>query len=164
MRHGLVARKARIAGLLHDLARLYSPRQLLDECAARGLTTDDLERASPILLHARLGAELAREDFGVTDPEVLSAIAKHTHGDGAMSALDCVVYLADSLEPERHFPERAGLWKLAQRDLPAAMHGTLASMILYLEGRGLAPAPQAIAALRSFERAATQKETERCRS
>lgn len=150
MRHGVSTEKARLAGLLHDVARLCSPQQLIDECSQRGMSIDALERSNPVLLHARLGAELARERFGVVDPDVLSAIAKHTHGDATMTPLDCVVYLADSLEPGRNFPERAALWELAQHDLAAAMHATLASMIRYLEQRGLAPAPQAAAAMSAF--------------
>jgi predicted HD superfamily hydrolase involved in NAD metabolism len=78
-----------------------------------------------VLLHARLGAAIARERFGVTDAEVLSAIEKHTRGADAMSPLDCVVYLADSLEPARRFPERETLWQLAQHDLEGATKATL---------------------------------------
>jgi predicted HD superfamily hydrolase involved in NAD metabolism len=161
MHHGVDTRKARIAGLLHDIARLYSPQRLLEECTRRGIAIDDFSRASPVLLHARVGAALARERFGVADPAILSAIAKHTHGDAVMTPLDCVVYLADSLEPERHFDERAALWALAQRDLPAAMRATLASMIRYLERQGLPPAPQAVAALHAFT---TTKEAHNCPS
>jgi predicted HD superfamily hydrolase involved in NAD metabolism len=124
-RHGLDTRKARLAGMLHDLARLYSPERLLAESAVRGLPVGPAEREHPVLLHAPLGAALARERFGVEDAEVLSAIAKHTIGAGQMSPLDRAVYLADSLEPARQFPERGALWALALRDLDAAMRETL---------------------------------------
>jgi predicted HD superfamily hydrolase involved in NAD metabolism len=124
-RHGVDSRKARLAGMLHDLARLYSPERLLAECEARGFTIEPVERKRPVLLHARLGAALARELFGVEDDEVLSAIEKHTTGADEMSPLDCVVYLADSLEPNRSFPERSWLWELALRDLPGATRETL---------------------------------------
>ncbi len=124
-RHGLASHKARLAGMLHDLARLYSPERLLAECEARGFTIDPVERERPMLLHARLGAAIARERFGVEDGEVLSAIEKHTNGAPDMSPLDCAVYLADSLEPARSFPERAELWQLALRDLAGATRETL---------------------------------------
>jgi len=124
-RHGVDARKARLAGLLHDLARLYTPERLLAEASARGFIIGEAEREHPMLLHARLGAALAREEFGVKDDDVLSAIEKHTRGSTAMSPLDCVVYLADSLEPHRSFVERAELWKLALRDLRAATSETM---------------------------------------
>jgi predicted HD superfamily hydrolase involved in NAD metabolism len=119
-RHGVDARKARVAGMLHDLARLYSPERLLAECEARGLPIGAMERERPMLLHARLGAAIAREAFGVEDRDVLSAIEKHTSGADEMSPLDCVVYLADSLEPNRSFAQRGELWDLALADLAGA--------------------------------------------
>lgn len=125
MRHRVSTRKARIAGMLHDLARLYPAQRLIAESQARGFTISPREREHPTLLHARLGAALARERFGIEDPEVLSAIEKHTTGADEMSPLDCVVYLADSLEPHRSFAERSELWELALRDLRAATRETM---------------------------------------
>ncbi len=136
--------------MLHDLARLYSEERLLAECAQRGVPISDFERANPIVLHAPLSAELARADFGVTDPEVLSAIAKHTLGAGEMSVLDCVLYLADGLEPGRDYPERAPLTEMAGRDLPGAMRATIESSLRYLSSKHLPLAPQTAAAMRTF--------------
>jgi predicted HD superfamily hydrolase involved in NAD metabolism len=144
--HGVDPLRARVAGLLHDLARLYSADRLLRECAERGLPIDAFEREHPVVLHARLGAELARERFGVDDPDVLSAIRKHTLADAVMSPLDKVVYLADGLEPGRDFADRAVLAALAFEDLDAAMRAVLASSIAYLRERGLSVAPQTQAA------------------
>ena len=148
--HGLPAEPARTAGVLHDLARLYSVRRLLEECEARGMAIDAFERANPIVLHARLGAELATEMFGVTDPAVLSAIAKHTVGAAEMGPLDCVLYLADGLEPGRDFADRAALAALARHDLSAAMGATIEASVRYMQKQGLAVAPQTVAAGRAF--------------
>lgn len=148
--HGVDALRARVAGMLHDLARLYPAERLLRECAERGLPIDAFERANPIVLHARLGAELARERFGITDAAVLSAIRKHTLADAVMSPLDAVVYLADGLEPGRAFDERAELAALAFRDLDAAMRATLRSSIAHLTPTGRAVAPQTLAAARHY--------------
>lgn len=150
-RHGANASNARAAGLLHDLARLYSSELLLAECEARGLPIGEFERRNPIVLHAPLGAELAREMFGVDDPDVLSAIRYHTTAAPVMSRLDAILYLADGLEPGRSFPEREALERLAFTDLDAAMCALLRSTITYLTGRGLEPAPQMLAALASHE-------------
>ncbi len=149
-RHGVDTRKARIAGMLHDLARLYAPARLLAECEARALPIAPFERAHPTLLHARLGAALARERFGIEDAEVLSAIEKHTTGAARMSPLDCAVYLADGLEPERAYPERAQLWDLALRDLPAAMRSMLRLALRHSARKGVSPAPPALEAAEAF--------------
>ena len=121
-RHGLDARKARLAGMLHDLARLYPGPRLIAECELRAMPISAFERANPIVLHARLGASIAQEAFGVHDPEVLSAIEKHTVGD----AIDVAARLRASisptgLEPGRDFPHARELWELATRDLDEGM-------------------------------------------
>lgn len=144
--------RARMAGLFHDLARLYPAQRLLDECARRGLEVGPFERRNPVVLHARVGAELARERFGVDDEAVLSAIRKHTLGDAEMSTLDQVLFLADALEPGRDFAERAAFLEVAFRDLEAAMRVVLQATLAYLRARGLTPAPQTLAAQKRFER------------
>lgn len=136
--------------MLHDLARLYPAAQLIAECEARAMPIGTFERANPIVLHAPLGAALARERFGISDPEILSAIAKHTVGAASMSPLDCVVYLADGLEPGRSFGAREELLRLAYRDVPAAMRATLGNTLAYLSRKGLTAAPQTLAAAKAF--------------
>ena len=149
-RHGVDARKARTAGMLHDLARLYDAQRLLDECEARGMTIGAFERAHPMLLHARLGAALAAELFEVRDAGILSAIEKHTTGAGEMTPLDCAVYLADSLEPARSFAERRDLWELALRDMHAATRDVLLLSIRHYAAKGKPLAPPTAAAARTF--------------
>lgn len=145
--HGLDVQQAYVAGLLHDLARLYPAEQLLDECAARDIPIDGYAREHPVVLHAPLSAALAQERFGIEDVAIRSAIAKHTLAAPVMSPLDCVVYLADSLEPGRNFETRAGLEALARNDLFAAVYATIGDSLRYLERSGKAPAPQTAQAL-----------------
>lgn len=149
-KHGVDTGKARIAGMLHDLARLYTAARLIDECEMRQMPIDAFAREHPIVLHAPLSARLAEESFAVHDPAILSAIAKHTVADATMSSLDCVLYLADGLEPGRTFTDRAALWALAERDLAAAMRAMIASSMRYLMKKGLPVAPETAAAARAF--------------
>jgi len=149
-RHGEDPARARLAGMLHDLARLYSVPRLLAECNARGMPIDAFETRNPLVLHARLGAELARARFGVDDPGVLAAIARHTVAAADMSRLDAILYLADGLEPGRSFAGRAHQAELALVDLEEAMASVLASTVTYLERRGLEVAPQTLAALATY--------------
>lgn len=149
-KHGADPARARIAGLLHDLARLYPGERLLRECGERGLAIDAFEQANPIVLHARLGAELARDEFGVTDEAILSAIRKHTLAAATMSLLDEILYLADGLEPGRDYVGRAAILALAFDDLAGAMAAHLAESLNYHRERNLTPAPQTLAALERY--------------
>jgi ribosome silencing factor RsfS/YbeB/iojap len=150
-RHGADTRKARLAGLLHDLARLYSGERLVRECEQRGIPIDAFSRRHPIVLHAPLSAALARERFGIDDREILSAIEKHTLADARMSDLDCIVYLADSLEPGREFAQRESLWEIALRDLRSGMCAAIESGIAHLQRTGGEVAPVTLAALKTFK-------------
>jgi predicted HD superfamily hydrolase involved in NAD metabolism len=155
--HGLDPRQARIAGLFHDLARLYPAARLLRECSERRMPIDAFEHANPIVLHARLGAELARDWFGVTDEAILSAIRKHTVAAATMSPLDEVVYLADGLEPGRDYAGRAETLALAFRSLSAAMRAALAETLAYQHTRNLTTAPQLLAAFEHYNRTALRE-------
>ncbi len=99
--HGLDPEKAAIAGLLHDLAKFFPPQKLLTYAAAGNLSVDDICRQVPHLLHAEVSALVAQEEFGITDPEILQAIANHTLGQPQMADLSCIIFIADSLEPGR---------------------------------------------------------------
>jgi predicted HD superfamily hydrolase involved in NAD metabolism len=144
--------RARLAGMLHDVARGYAPERLVAECEARAMPIDEFERAHPIVLHARLSAEFARERFGVSDEGVLSAIRAHTLGVPRMSPLERTLFLADALEPGRNYPERAALLALAFVDPDEALRGVLRSTLAYLRARGLAAAPRTLEALDLLER------------
>ena len=148
--HGADPGKARIAGMLHDLARLYSTDRLVAECEERGIAIDAFARQNPVVLHAPLSARLAQDAFQVRDPEILSAIRKHTLADAEMGTLDCVVYLADALEPGREYDGRAETAELAKSDIRAAMRATIESSLRYLTQRRLALAPQTAAAMNTF--------------
>jgi predicted HD superfamily hydrolase involved in NAD metabolism len=93
--------KAAQAGLMHDLAKYFKPKQLLKIARKEKILLDPIDELNPHLLHADIGAVVARDEFGIKDEEVLSAIANHTLGRPNMSALSCTVFLADALEPGR---------------------------------------------------------------
>ncbi|HEY9736614.1 MAG TPA: bis(5'-nucleosyl)-tetraphosphatase (symmetrical) YqeK [Trichocoleus sp.] len=124
-RHGVCQAAAAQAGLMHDLAKCFKPQRLLDMVRAEGRGLDPVEERNPHLLHAEVGAIVARDDFGVQDEAILSAIANHTLGCPGMDALSCIVYLADTLEPGRGDSDDLGrLRRLSCEDLSAAVYQT----------------------------------------
>ena len=60
--NGLCAGKALVAGLLHDCAKCLSPEELLQYAGSAGADADEM-RCLPVL-HAPVGAYLAREQYG----------------------------------------------------------------------------------------------------
>jgi len=120
--HSLDTDKAAQAGLMHDLAKYFKPQMLLEIAHREGLLLDPVDELTPHLLHAEVGAIVARDQFGIQDPEILEAIANHTLGRPGMSALSCVVFLADSLEPGRgNTPTLNILRHNSRQNLPRAV-------------------------------------------
>ena len=58
----------------------------------------------PSVVHSFLGVEVAKRDFGVTDPQILDAIVYHTTGRPNMTRLEKIVYVADKTEESRPYP------------------------------------------------------------
>lgn len=90
--------KVFVACLLHDCAKY------VDECdyAKYGFVRPN-GMPKPVV-HSFLGAKVAEKDFGITDPEILDAIAYHTTGRPNMTRLDKIVYVADKTEQTRPYP------------------------------------------------------------
>ncbi len=129
--------QAHLAGLLHDCARNMDAPTLLRLIKSGGISADELELSMPALLHAPAGAALARTQYHVSDPAVLSAIRWHTTGRRNMTALEKVVYLADMIEPERTaYPGLEELRKSALGDLDEAVHMAAAQNAAYVAERG----------------------------
>lgn len=111
--------KARIAGLLHDNAKNMD--RLYERCLDLEVELDDIEKENIGLVHAKLGAETAKCEFGITDSEIISAIRWHTLGRPDMTLLEKIVFVADLTEPGRSFPDLARLRKLAFSDIDKAV-------------------------------------------
>lgn len=98
---GLDHYKAELAGWLHDCAKEYPNDKLLEIAKQKNIEMDEVDLDNPHVLHARVGAEVAKEKFGIDDEDVLSGIRCHTLGEANMSKIAMVLYLADASEPGR---------------------------------------------------------------
>jgi predicted HD superfamily hydrolase involved in NAD metabolism len=145
-RYGASPDAARVAGVIHDVARNWSPSELLRYASERGLPVSPLERATPVLLHARVAAHIAQREYQVAEPQVLSAIEHHTLPVPGMSALEKIVYMADALEPSRSFAGRDALLSAAARSLDDGYLACLKSGLGYLLMRNIALPRQAVQA------------------
>lgn len=146
MRYEFDMEKARLAGLLHDCAKCLSGEELLQACEKYHLPASEEERAFPELLHAKVGSYLAKEECGIEEVEILSAILWHTTGQPNMTLLEKILYVADYIEPNRNqAPHLAELRKLAFQNLDACLLGILTDTLSYLKEKGgvIDPATQA---------------------
>lgn len=135
MRYGASVKDAQTAGLLHDCAKCLTDKERVFICKKNNLPMTELEKANPFLLHAKVGAFLAREQYGVTDQDILNAILNHTTGRPGMSLLEKIVFVADYMEPGRnHAPNLDEIREMAFVDLERTMLKILGDTLKYLDG------------------------------
>ena len=134
MVHGYDLKDAQAAGLLHDSAKCIPNKKKLKMCAEHNIPVTPFEKEHPFLLHAKLGAYIARAKYGITDEEILSSITFHTTGKPEMSTLEKIVYIADYIEPARNkAPNLTEVRKLAFEDLNECMYAILRDTLTYLD-------------------------------
>ncbi len=133
MRYGYDLEKAMLAGLMHDCAKCMPNAKKLKAAETNHLEITDLERKNPFMLHAKLGAFLAKKKYDIEDREILDAIRWHTTGRPDMTMLDKIVYIADYIEPKRDkAPNLHEIRQLAFLDLDKALLRILEDTLGYL--------------------------------
>ena len=142
MRYDVDVQKALYAGLLHDCAKCIPGNKKIRLCEKYGLPVSSVERENPSLLHARLGAYLAHEKYGIKDEEIIHAIESHTTGRPGMTMLEKIVYIADYIEPGRkELPNMTDVRKLAFQNIDECLYRILKDSLVYLNSRNISVDP-----------------------
>ena len=124
-RWGANPEKAAMAAILHDSAKELPKQELLQIFADNAIIAENAPARPLPVWHGIAAAILAETQWGITDPEILSAIRCHTTGKPGMSKLDKIIYLADMTSAERDWPGVEKLRKLELKNLDAAMLAAL---------------------------------------
>ena len=109
-------RLAELAGWLHDCCKEVKDKELISLATSFGLQLHPVEQINGHLLHGPVGACVCREELGLTNTEVLGAIAEHTLGAVNMTTLSKVVFLADCIEPGRNSDYTRPIWQALNGD------------------------------------------------
>jgi len=148
--NGLDPLSGKIAGLAHDLCKelpTEEQRSLFDawlvsgDETARLMVRGDGNYFSSQILHGPAAATLLFRDYGITDMDILEAVAWHTVGRADMGVLAVIVYCADKMEPGRKHVDadfRARCLELPPREM---LFAVVADSIGYLERNGWEIAP-----------------------
>ena len=118
---GADTEKTAIAGLLHDCAKEFSHNELYCLCDKYNITLDPVSQENPALLHGYVGAEIARECYGIDDADIYDAIYFHTVGKPDMSLMTKIIYIADIVEPGRKFDGVQNIRNLLEDDIDKAL-------------------------------------------
>ena len=136
MANGYDIPKAMLTGLLHDCAKCLPAKEKIEICRRNHIEISDTELANPGLLHAKAGAIVARDKFGIKENDILHAITVHTTGAPDMNILDKIIFIADYIEPNRDkAPRLEHIRKLAFKNLDECTYEILADTLNYLSKR-----------------------------
>jgi predicted HD superfamily hydrolase involved in NAD metabolism len=130
-RYGADPKKAELAAIFHDYAK-FRPKEEMRQIIIDKKMNPLLLEYNSELWHAPVGAFLAEKEAGITDIEILDAIRYHTSGRPEMTTLDKIIYLADYIEPGRHFPGIEEVREMAKENLTAALIQAMKNTIIFL--------------------------------
>lgn len=120
VRFGADENKAYLAGLLHDITKNETNERQLKLFESDGIILNQVEKNNPKLWHAMTAPIFIKNELGVTDEEILSAVRYHTTGRASMSLLEKIVYIADYISAERDYPDVDVMRALAKESLEKA--------------------------------------------
>lgn len=121
-------KKSEIAALLHDVAKNFKKERMLK------LIKEKIPKiySSKALLHSLAGAMYARNIFKIEDKDILNAIKYHTYGREKMTILEKIIYISDTIEPNRDYDGIEKIREEAFRNLDLAIFYELNHKIKYL--------------------------------
>lgn len=108
--------EAAFAGLIHDIAKEMTKDEIEQYVKIHKIKMDKIEKENVGLLHAKIGASIAKERYGASK-EVQNAILYHTTGNVKMDRFAKIIYVADKIEENRTYPGVEELRELAKKDL-----------------------------------------------
>lgn len=104
--------KVLLAGLLHDVGKMYDKTELPNNIK-NVIPSDSI--GTPVQ-HQFVSAEIVKNDFHISDEDVLNAIRFHTTGRENMSQFEKLIYVSDLISYERNFQGVESLRKAVYND------------------------------------------------
>jgi predicted HD superfamily hydrolase involved in NAD metabolism len=143
--------RVELGALLHDNCRHWPPERLLAAAQEFGYEPDEVERESPVLLHARIGALRLKDEYSIIDEVVYFCVFHHTVGGPDMGDAAKIIYCADKIEPGRDYPGADRLRRIAPEGLKPLCREIVSSTVDYLNSLGRAVHPATLAFQRELD-------------
>lgn len=135
-KYGADIEKCRIAAILHDVAKEMQIDKMKDICQknfSEELSKEDMEINE--ILHGFAGCIIARDEFGITDEDILNGIKYHTVGKRGLSLLGRIIYIADGIEKNRDYPAVDEIRREVEKDLDKGIILEIDRKVEYLTER-----------------------------
>lgn len=118
--YGVDILKAEKVGLVHDIAKEMSDEDKIKYVEENCLEIDEIERKNTALLHAKIGADIAKKQFGFTN-DMVEAIKYHTTGKENMCLLAKILFVADATGEDRNWDDLEKVRQMSEKSLDDAI-------------------------------------------
>ena len=143
-KNGVDTDKAEVAAMVHDYAKERSDDDFLTVIARKNMDPDLINWGNYIW-HGIVGAEMVRDELGVTDLDILNAVREHTTGGAAeMTVLSQVLFMADYLEVGRDFSGVDIARQITDQSLAAGVRYQIVHTVRRLVQKEMAIYPKSI--------------------
>ena len=112
--------KAYLTGLAHDIAKSFDNKENEKWIKRYDLDEKWLSKENEKLIHAEVGAVVAKEYFDFDD-EMCNAIKYHTIGNDIMTNFEKIIFIADKIGREELDEEISKVKDMAYKDLDKAI-------------------------------------------
>lgn len=132
---------------IHDILKEKDKNVLLQLLSQDAIIAKTNLQQPASIWHGPAASIYAKEELGITDDDILSAVACHTTGKENMSMLDKVLYVADAISEERSYDGVEQLRELANINLDEAVFTIMQQTVNYLQKANKPIDPESIKAL-----------------
>lgn len=120
-----------VAAMLHDYAKDQEEHRLRELIGSFKLPKELLEYDAE-LWHGPVAAKIIEDKLHIKEVDIINAIYYHTTGRAGMSLVELIVFVADYIEPARHFPGVDAVRKDAEHNIIIAARSALKNTIIFL--------------------------------
>ena len=128
--------KMYIAGLLHDVLKESDREETFYYVDKYMIPLTVLEETTPKLWRAIVGAEYIRNELGIDDDEIITAVRYHTTGRKDMTLSEKILFIADFISADRDYNGAGEMRERAEISLECAMDMGLSFTITDLVEKG----------------------------
>ncbi len=100
--YGLDSKKARLIGLVHDIAKQMKPSEIKEYISKYNVKLDEIEKSNTELIHAKIGADISKRNYNFDD-QMVEAVKYHTTGHPNMDMMAKIIFIADKIEENRDY-------------------------------------------------------------
>ena len=122
--YGLDAKKARLIGLAHDIAKQMTSSEIKEYLSKYDVKLDEIERNNRELIHAKIGADICKRKYNF-DEQMVNAVKYHTTGNPDMDMMAKIVFMADKIEENRDYDDVEERRQLTLKDIDMAIIETI---------------------------------------